>query len=414
MTLKEDNIPMPDDPSEEKPEDHPPEVRSLKELIDLVTGRSAQMEQPQEEAGISENIPFPFLGIVAQSEMKLALLLAVINPMVGGVLLIGPRGTGKTTAVRSLLGLIPSVVRSACFYGCLPEDIESGGIDAVCPDCALKYGEGRSLTVFEPSHLVELPLNARLEDVVGQVDERNGLHQRLRLKRGILAHADLNVLYVDEVNLLANEIVNAILDASAMGTYSVRRGLVNAVYNSRFTLIGSMNPEEGNLSPQMMDRFGLRVIVQGLSNVDDRLEAYNRVHRYRAHPRQVIQEYENITQLASQEIIQSRQLLPDVRIPSSVSACTIQLIKDLKIDTLRAEITLFEAARAYAAMDSRIEVTLEDIKTIAPLALRLRRSEFMTHYFAERLQEEEELTTRLNKFITSQDSINSEGGHAPR
>ncbi len=141
--------------------------------------------------------------MVGQDEMKLALLLAAINPNLGGALLIGPRGTGKTTAVRSLSDLLPEVERSRCAYGCLPEDIEAGGMDAVCPDCAKLYSQGESLTFRDQVRLIELPLNARLEDVVGGLDERAAVHQRMRLNRGLLARADQNVLYVDEVNLSA-------------------------------------------------------------------------------------------------------------------------------------------------------------------------------------------------------------------
>jgi magnesium chelatase subunit I len=188
--------------------------------------------------------------------MKLALLLALVNPAVGGVLLIGPRGTGKTTVVRSLVDLLPCVSRSLCYYGCLPEDIESGGMDAVCPDCARKFAEGQPLSVFDRVHLIELPLNARLDDVVGGLDERAALNERMRLKRGILAQADKNILYVDEVNLLAEEISDALLDAAAQGSFTVRRGPLSATYRSRFILIGSMNPEEGNLRPQILDRYG--------------------------------------------------------------------------------------------------------------------------------------------------------------
>src|SRR5512135_3685333 len=248
-------------------------VQSLRELIDLVTGRKFQTQPDQEDAGLAEVLPFPFLGLVGQVEMKLALLIAVINPLVSGVLLVGPRGTGKTTIVRSLVNLLPYVKRSACHYGCLPEDIEAGGLDAVCPDCARKYGEGKSLTKIDQGRLVDLPLNARLEDVIGGWDERAMAEGRVRVRSGILKQADLSVLYIDEVNLLGDDIINAILDAAAQGTYTVRRGPLSNTYRARFTLVGSMNPEEGSLRPQIMDRFGLRVVVRRLEGADDRLEA---------------------------------------------------------------------------------------------------------------------------------------------
>ena len=402
---------MPDLNPSDRPQTYPPDqpqptpsVRSLKELMDLVSGKSVATEQPQQESGLAEALPFPFLGLVGQTEMKLALLLSVINPLVGGVLLVGPRGTGKTTAVRSLLNLLPDIERSSCFYGCLPEDVEAGGIDAVCPDCSRKYAEGRSLVVKEPVRLVELPLNSRIEDVVGGLDERAVIHDRMRLKRGILAHADQNILYVDEVNLLDDEIVDAILDAAALGTYTVRRGPITASYNARFTLIGSMNPEEGRLRPQILDRFGLRVIVRGLSEAHERLEAYRRTRAYRIQPRQFIQQYNQETLIARDEVTYARGMLRQVEIPPPVAEAGIRLIQKLRIDSLRAEITLFEAARALAAADSRTTVTLDDLRTVSPMALRLRRSPFMEDYFAERKREDAQLYKFLHTLDPRTDS----------
>ncbi len=390
-------------PSQADENQSPPKVHSLKELIDLITGRSYDRDLPVEESGIAEVQPFPFLALVGQYEMKLALLLALTNPALGGVLLIGPRGTGKTTAVRSLLGLMPDVERSACFYGCMPEDIEVGGMDAVCPDCARKYGEGKPLTVTSAVRLVELPLNAGLEDVVGGLDEHAVAHERLRLKRGILAHADRNVLYVDEVNLLGDEVVNAILDAAAQGTYTVRRGPLTATYNARFTLIGSMNPEEGTLRSQIMDRFGLRVLVRGLEDPEERMEAYERASSYKRRPLQLVTRYAQETALARQEVQSAHQLLPQVQLPEKVSTAGIALIRKLGIDSLRAEITLFEAAKAHAVIDGRTVVELDDIRVVAPMALRLRRSAFMNQYFDERAQEDREFDSTLNLVIPGEE-----------
>ena len=376
-------------------------VSSLRELIDLVTGRNFQSQINQEDAGLAEVLPFPFLGLVGQMEMKLAMLIAVINPLVSGVLLVGPRGTGKTTVVRSLVDLLPYVKRSACYYGCLPEDIEAGGLDAVCPDCAKKYGEGQSLTRIDRARLVDLPLNARIEDVIGGWDERATSQGQLRLKSGILKQADQNILFIDEVNLLEDEIINAILDAAAQGTYTVRRGPISSTYRARFTLIGSMNPEEGNLRPQITDRFGLRIIVRGLEKIDDRLEAYRRSRAYRLNPRATVGQYAEDTEMARDEIQAARELLPSVKIPSEVEKAGANLIQQLGIDSLRAEITMFEAARAYAAADARTEVSLEDIKIVAPMALRLRQSAFMIKYFNDQSEEERRLDHALKDIISS-------------
>ncbi len=380
-----------------------PQVRSLRELIDKITGRNSGISYPQEDAGLAEVTPFPFLAIVGQVEMKLALMLALINPDVGGVLLIGPRGTGKTTAVRSMLDLLPETQRSLCFYGCTEEDIKTGGMDAVCPDCAQKFGEGTPLTHLERARLVELPLNSELEDVIGGLDERALIHERLRLKRGLLAQADQNVLYIDEVNLLSTEIINAILDAAAEGSYTVRRGPNTATYRSRFTLIGTMNPEEGILRPQIMDRFGLRVLVRGLVDPAERRLVYQRVRAYKNSPRSFIAQFAAETEIARDEIQAARELLPSVEIPECVMDSCIKLIRRLEIDSMRAELTVLEAARAYAAADRRTKVDLKDIQVVTPMALRLRRSAFITRYFDERTVEDKELTSEIESLINLAD-----------
>lgn len=372
-------------------------IRSLKELIERVSGKGLRMQGKREDAGIAEVLPFPFLALVGQPELKLALILALVNPALGGVLLLGPRGTGKTTAVRSLVDLLPETPRSLCFYGCLPEDIETGGIDAVCPDCAQKFAEGQPLSKLDRVRLVELPLNARLEDVVGGIDERVAIHDRLRLKRGLLAQADKNILYVDEVNLLSDEVVDALLDAAAQGNYTVRRGAISAVFRSRFVLIGSMNPEEGRLRPQIQDRFGLRVIVRGLRDSQERMEAYERVQAYLAKPRQMINQYADETALVQAEIQQARDALVNVTLSEEVAQFGLKLTSKLKIDSLRAEITLFESARAHAAADRRTEVSAEDLVVVAPMALRLRRSSYITEYLDNQHQEEEELNTIIHQ-----------------
>lgn len=366
-------------------------VRSLRELIDKATGRESWAPADLPDAGLAETLPFPFLAIVGQQEMKLSLLIALVNPAVSGVLLIGPRGTGKTSAVRGLIDLLPMIPRSLCYYGCLPEDVESGGIEAVCPDCARKYGQGDPLTRLDRVRLVELPLNSRLEDVVGGIDERAALYERARIRRGILSQADRNLLYIDEVNMLSDEVVDSILDAAAMGVYTVRRGAVSATYRARFALIGSMNPEEGRLRPQILDRFGLRVVVRGLTEEADRLEAYHRVHAYLDNSHQVIHSFQPEMEKARQEIQHARELLPRVALPDDVAQLGLKMVQRLHIDSLRAEITLFESARAYAALDGRSVVTAADIHAVAPMALRMRRSPFMDSFFTQQDIDEHEL-----------------------
>jgi magnesium chelatase subunit I len=378
----------------------PTSPRSLRDLIDRVSGRHLDYPAADNEAGLADIQPFPFLALVGQVEMKLALILALVNSDMGGVLLVGPRGTGKTTAVRSLVDLLPQVPRSQCFYGCTDDDLESGGMDAICPDCAQKVARGEALTTIDDVRLIELPLSTELSDVVGDLDERRqGGHFRVR--RGILSQADRNLLYIDEVNLLQNEIADAVLDAASQGHYSLRRGPVSGTYASRFVLIGSMNPEEGQLRPQIMDRFGLRLLVSGLSAMSERLEAYRRVRAYRANPHQLVAQYWPETEIAREEIQAARERLTEIEMPDDIAQLGLELIGKLDIASLRAEIALFEAARAHAAVAAHPRVTEDDLRQVAPMALRLRRSEFIKTYFQDQSSEEEKIDTALNAVLTA-------------
>jgi magnesium chelatase subunit I len=335
---------------------------------------------------------FPFLGMVGQVEMKTALLLSVINPAVGGVLLIGPRGTGKTTAVRGLVDLMPIVRRSRCPYGCDEEAAETWGMDAICPECAAKMGRGEKLVGLDRMRLVELPLNARLEDVLGGINERLAVEQqKVRLERGILAYAHNNLLYIDEVNLLEDIIADAILDAAAQGRVTVRRGLLSAVYPSEVVLVGSMNPEEGELRPQIQDRFGLRVLVDGLKDPEERLQVYRRVRTFREQPHRLLAALANDTIAFGEGIVQARDMLPQVDVEPDAERLALQLVQMLEISSHRTEITMLEAARARAAADERKVAAVEDVCTVAPMALRQRRSEFIRNYFEASQKEEREI-----------------------
>jgi magnesium chelatase subunit I len=342
---------------------------------------------------VSGEIPvFPFLAIVGQVEMKTALLLAVINPSVGGVLLVGPRGIGKTTAVRGLVDLMPPVRRSLCPYGCEPKAAQTWGMDALCPDCAVKFGRGEELTGIDRMRLVELPLNARLEDVIGGINERLAVEQnRIRLERGILAYAHRNLLYIDEANLLSDSIGDAILDAAAQGRVTVRRGPMSAVYPSEFSLVGSMNPEEGSLRPQIQDRFGLRVVMDGLSEPEERHEVYRRVRAFREHPHQLATVLAEDTIAFGAEIERARERLPRVELTPEAVHLALRTILALEIASQRAEISTLEAARAYAAADNREVATAADVMAVAPMALRQRRSEFMREYSQGAQAEEAEI-----------------------
>ncbi len=351
---------------------------------------------PEEDYGLAEVEPFPFLAIVGQHEMKLALILSIINPRVGGVLLIGPRGTAKTTAVRSLTDLLPQVERSLCVNGCTEEMLAISGMDDICEDCAKKVGYGEALSVIDRVRIMEMPLNARLEDVVGGINERVALEQqRVRLERGILGHADGHILYIDEVNLLADEITDAILDAAAQGHYTVRRGPMKLRYRARFLLIGSMNPEEGRLRPQLMDRFGLRAIVRGLDDSEQRFQAYEAAMAYKRDPEGLATAYAESTLTLAQEIQAAIYLLPQVEIGAEARQLGLSLVSSIKIDSSRAEITLFEAARAHAAADARTIVEPGDIETVAMMALRQRQSPSLKQFFDEQAAEDEQMKSQF-------------------
>ncbi len=375
------------------------EIKSLKQLIDIVSGKDVTHYDFQHDSGLAEPLFFPFLAIVGQFEMKLALILTIINPNIGGVLLIGPRGTAKTTSVRGLIDILPFVENSTCPYGCLPEDIETNGHDAICPDCAQKIEQNIPLSEISKVRIIELPLNSTLDSVIGILDMDHSIGSGKHLKRGILSLADKNILYIDEVNLLPDEIINSILDASAMGKYSIRKGSDSATFRSRFTLIGSMNPEEGNLRPQIMDRFGLRVVTSGLDKDTDRLAAYSRASQYLNNPYEFIKIYQEENALARQEIERAKKFVWKVKLDPKIANIGIELIKDLNIHSLRAELTLFEAAKALAASENREYITEEDIITIAPMALRLRRSAYISEFIEKNNAENLEINTSLGKLI---------------
>ncbi|MCB8939961.1 MAG: ATP-binding protein [Ardenticatenaceae bacterium] len=369
-------------------------------LLDILREASAAKitDLPDADLGRAETEPFPFLAIVGQTEMKLALTLSLINPEVGGVLLIGPRGTAKTTAVRSLTDLLPTVKHSLCVHGCTEEMIEQFGMDGVCHDCATKFGHGEPLTTLDKVRIFELPLNARLEDVVGGINERVALEQnRVRLERGILGHADRHILYIDEVNLLDDTITDAILDAAAQGHYTVRRGPLKMTYNARLMLIGSMNPEEGRLRPQLMDRFGLRAVVRGLDEPPLRYQAYERAMGYKRHPELFAATFADGTLALAEEIQQARDRLPNVTVGDAARELGLALVEKLAIDSNRAEITLFEAARAHAAADERDAVLPEDVQAVALLALRQRQSPELAKFFADQQEEDGVLTAVFNQ-----------------
>ena len=331
---------------------------------------------------------FPFVALVGQEEVKDALILAAVNPRVQGVLLVGSKGTGKTTAVRGLAELLPSIIFSTCIYDCDPTWALTAP-DRLCPDCITRLAQGEPISYEQRQAVVELPLNATLDDVVGGANVRLSLEQqRLRFEPGILAHAHQNILYIDEINLLPEEVIDAILDAAATGYCVVRRGRLATSYPARFALVGSMNPEMGLLRPQIIDRIGLRVFVHSLPAAAERLALARQVRAFHDDPEGFAAYYTAQTARAAASITRARAILPQVQIAPAAEEAAIALIMAMGIESHRTEIVLGEAARAFAAVDERAEAGVDDVLTVAPLVLRQRRSSALTEY-TRQLQEEE-------------------------
>jgi Mg-chelatase subunit ChlI len=303
---------------------------------------------------------FPFTAIVEQERLKRALLLNAVNPAVGGVLIVGPAGTGKSTAVRGLAELLPEIdVVADCPFSCSPAD--------PCPVC---LGRDDLPVSRRRRRIVDLPLNATEDRVAGTVDIARALREGERaLEPGLLAEANRGILYVDEVNLLDDHLTDILLDAAALGVNVVEREGVSISHPARFLLVGTMNEEEGELRPQIADRIGLQVEVQAIAEPDARAEIVRRREAFTADPDSMLGAFASSQADLAEELAVAERLLPEVRVPDHLYAAVGRVTVKAGVTSHRADVTIVECAKAGAALAGRDEVLPEDLVDAASLAL---------------------------------------------
>jgi magnesium chelatase subunit I len=315
-------------------------------------------------------IAYPFSAIVGQEEMKLALLIAATDPGIGGVMVFGDRGTGKSTAVRALAALLPLMSATrGCAYHCDPK-ADSGR----CPgEPAAHAKQGAASVEMIPTPVVDLPLGATEDRVVGALDLEYALTKgEKRFEPGLLARAHRGFLYIDEVNLLEDHIVDLLLDVAASGENVVEREGLSVRHPARFVLIGSGNPEEGELRPQLLDRFGLSVEVKTPTALADRVDVVRRRDAFDRDPEAFVASWAEADTAVRERILGARKGLGAVAVPDAVLEAGSRLCMAIGADGLRGELTVMRAARAFAALSGATAVTESHIREIAPMALRHR------------------------------------------
>jgi Mg-chelatase subunit ChlI len=316
---------------------------------------------------------YPFTAIVGQDRMRLALELNAVNPAIGGVLIRGEKGTAKSTAVRALARLLPEIpVVEGCHYSCEPP--LEGSEPRLCMDCTARLEkEGKLPVTYRRMRVVELPINASEDRVVGSIDIESAIKTGTkRFEPGVLAEANRNILYVDEVNLLDDHLVDVLLDAAAMGVNVVEREGVSVWHPSRFILVGTMNPEEGELRPQLLDRFGLCVDITGIRDVGDRVAIIERRERWEEDPDAFAAEYADAETEEAQRIAGAIDRLPSIEVPRAVLEAIAELNVNLSVDGHRGDLVARKAAQALAALHGTAIVTQAEVDAVIDMVLAHR------------------------------------------
>jgi Mg-chelatase subunit ChlI len=321
-------------------------------------------------------VVYPFTAIVGQERMCRALVLNAINPRIGGVLIRGERGTAKSTAARALAALLPEVkVVADCRFACDPDHPTTW-----CTECKERYAAGGNLPVeMRRTSFVDLPVSATEDRVVGTLDIERAIKEGERhFEPGVLAAANRGLLYIDEVNLLDDHVVDLLLDSAALGMNIVEREGISFSHPARYILVGTMNPEEGDLRPQLLDRFALSVDIRGLHDPKDRVAIMERNLAFESDPPGFRQRWLPREQALSAEIEHARQLLPEVAYTTQNLLAIAALTSSLNVDGHRADLVILKAAHAHAAFEGRNAIDDRDIVLAAELALphRLRRGPF--------------------------------------
>ena len=313
---------------------------------------------------------FPFTAIVGQEEMKLALLLNVIDPKIGGVMVMGDRGTGKSTTVRALVDLLPEIdVVENDPFNSDPRDPE-----LMSEEVRQRVRQGEQLPIMKKkTTMVDLPLGATEDRVCGTIDIEKALTDGVKaFEPGLLAKANRGILYVDEVNLLDDHLVDVLLDSAASGWNTVEREGISISHPARFILVGSGNPEEGELRPQLLDRFGMHAQIGTVKEPELRVQIVEQRATFDENPTSFRSSYNESQDQLSQKLVEARSLLKQIEIDYDYRVRISQICSELNVDGLRGDLVTNRAAKALAAFEGRTEVTVDDIYRVIPLCLRHR------------------------------------------